>query len=280
MTQFDIQYKQAIEEIMNKGFEEVNERTGHKIKIMPGITFRLNEGFPLLTLRKIPIKLFVAEMIWFISGSNNPEDFVNKFTPIWKDFTESDGTVAAAYGYRWRKHFGRDQLGQLVKHLEQEPHSRQGVVITWDPSDDGLYGEGLTATPKKNVPCPYTFTVNIVGNKLHLHNIVRSNDMMLGCPHDIAGFALLQHLLAAKLGVKPGTLTHSISNAHIYDVHFNQAWELLERQNDHSEIIIDPQTEWFDRAEKADEALVKEIVNKLSEQYHPLPTLEGMKIVL
>ncbi|MBI2355600.1 MAG: thymidylate synthase [Candidatus Doudnabacteria bacterium] len=280
MTQFDTQYKEAIREIMNKGYEETNERTGHKIRIAPGITFRLNEGFPLLTLRKIPTKLFIAEMIWFISGSNKPADFVNKFTPIWKDFTEADGTVAAAYGYRWRKHFGRDQLGQLIMHLTQEPHSRQAVVVTWDPSDDGLYGQGLKSTPKKNVPCPYAFTVNIIGNKLHLHNIVRSNDMMLGSPHDVAGFALLQYILAAKLGVKPGMLTHSISNAHIYDIHYDQAWELLERENKHSEIIIDPQPDWFDRAEKTDESLVDEIFNLLNKQYHPLPVLEGMKIVL
>lgn len=280
MTQFDTQYKEAVREIMNNGYEETNERTGHKIRIAPGITFRLNEGFPLLTLRKIPTKLFIAEMIWFISGSNNPDDFVNKFTPIWKDFTEVDGTVAAAYGYRWRHHFGRDQLGQLVKHLEQEPHSRQAVVVTWDPAADGLYGEGLKATRVKNVPCPFTFTVNIVGNKLHLHNIVRSNDMMLGSPHDVAGFALLQYILAAKLGVKPGMLTHSISNAHIYDVHYSQAWELLERDNKHPEIMIDPQADWFDRAEKRDESLVDEIFNLLNKQYHPLPVLEGMKIVL
>jgi thymidylate synthase len=280
MTQFDLEYQKAILDIMNKGYEEYNERTGHKIKILPGVNLRVEQGFPLLTLRKIPVKLFVAEMIWFIMGSKNPEDFVNKYTGIWKDFTEVDGTVAAAYGYRWRKHFGRDQLGQLVKHLNVEPHSRQGVIVTWDPADDGLYGENLKSTAKKNVPCPYTFTVNIIGNKLHLHNIVRSNDMMLGCPHDVAGFSLLQYILAAKLGVKPGVYTHSISNAHIYDIHYAQAWEIAERKNDHSEIIIDPQPDWYDRAEKGDMALVDEIVGLLTKQYHPMPAIAGMKIVL
>jgi len=280
MTQFDQEYKKAVLDIMNKGYEELNERTGHKIKILPGVTIRVDNGFPLLTLRKIPIKLFVAEMIWYIMGSKRPDEFLNKFTGIWKDFTESDGTVAAAYGYRWRHHFGRDQLGQLVKHLETEPHSRQAVVVTWDPGDDGLYGPGLKSTPKKNVPCPFTFTVNIIGNKLHLHNVVRSNDMILGCPHDVAGFSLLQHLLAARLGVKPGTYTHSISNAHIYDIHYKQSWELIERENKHPEVMLDAQPEWFSRAEKGDEKLVEEITGILSAQYQPMPPIAGLKIVL
>lgn len=280
MNQFDRQYREAIRDIMNHGYDEYNERTGHYTKILPGVTFRVDAGFPLLTLRKMPVKLFVAEQIWFIMGSKDPEEFVNKFTTIWKDFTEEDGTIAAAYGYRWRHHFGRDQLGQLIRHLEQEPHSRQGVVVTWDPADDGLYGEDLQATYKRNVPCPFTFTVNIVGNKLHLHNIVRSNDMMLGSPHDVAGFSLLQHILAAKLGYKVGTYTHSISNAHIYDIHYDQAWEMVDRTNDHGEIVIDPQPDWYDRAEQADESLVDEITKLITDQYKPLGPIKGMNIVL
>lgn len=280
MTQFDTQYRAALEMIMNRGYDEYNERTGHHVKALPGVTFRIDQGFPLLTLRKIPVKLFVAEMIWFIMGSKQPDEFVGKFTGIWKDFTEADGTVAAAYGYRWRKHFGRDQLGQLVEHLALEPHSRQGVVVTWDPGDDGLYGPNLVSTHKKNVPCPYTFTVNVIADKLHLHNTVRSNDMILGCPHDVAGFALLQHILAARLGFKVGTLTHSISNAHIYDTHYDQAWEIVDRANPHAEVFLEGQADWFPRAESGDESLVEEIVELLSQQYKPLPAMKGLAIVL
>jgi thymidylate synthase len=276
MTQFDQQYKDAILQILNEGFEEHNERTGHKTKIIPGITFHLDNGFPLLTLRSIPIKIFVAEQIWYIMGSNKPDDYVKKFTKIWDDFTEADGTVAAAYGYRWRKAFGRDQLGLLMKHLADQPGSRHGVVITWDPREDGLGNPEA----KKNVPCPYTFTVNIIGNKLHIHSVIRSNDMMLGCPHDVAGFALLQAILAAKLGVQPGKLTHTISNAHIYDTHYQQAWELVERDNNHPPIYFNAQPNYYDRAEQGDETLVEEIAGIIKKQYHPLPAIKGMKIVL
>ncbi len=276
MAQFDQQYKNAILRIMNEGIDEYNERTGHTTKVIPGLTFEVDTGFPLLTLRKIPVRLFVAEQIWFLMGSQRPCEFLRDYTKIWDDFTEADGTVQAAYGYRWRNHFGRDQLEDLVNLLKTQPGSRHAVVVTWDPSDDGLG----TGTRKKNVPCPYTFTINIIGNKLHMHNIIRSNDMMLGCPHDVAGFALLMYILAAKIGVKPGKYTHSISNAHIYDIHYKHAWELVEREDTHPSIYFEAQENYYDRARLGDKFLVKEIVSKLNSQYNPQKSIKGMDIVL
>lgn len=276
MTQFDRAYQNALTRILNEGIEELNERTGLKTKSVPGLTFQVDFGFPILTLRKIPIKLFVAEMVWYLSGSQRPDDFLDKYTKIWDDFLESDGTVAAAYGYRWRHHFGRDQIQSLVKLLEREPSSRHGVVMAWDPADDGL----ADGTKKKNVPCPFTFTANIIGGKLHLHSIVRSNDMMLGCPHDTAGFSLLQYLLAAKLGVKPGTYTHSVSNAHIYENHYDQAWEVVNRENSHPPIVFEPKADWLDRAMAGDEDLITEIYQILVDQYKPQSAVKKMKIAL
>ncbi|MBI4215469.1 MAG: thymidylate synthase, partial [Parcubacteria group bacterium] len=274
MTQFDLQYQLMLGRILKEGYTVYNERTGHELKSLPGMTFELEVGreFPLLTLRKAPLKLFIAEQIWFITGSNRPDFFLREFTHIWDDFIEEDGTVRAAYGYRWRKHFGRDQLGQLIAHLQDNPGSRHGVVMMWDPADDGL-GAG---TAKKNVPCPYTFTANILGEKLHLHLIIRSNDMMLGNPHDVAGFALLQCLLAAKLNLKPGKLTVSISNAHIYDIHYEQAREIITRSHEHPPILFESKPDYFDRAEKADKTLVYELEDILSQQYHPLPPIKGL----
>ena len=276
MTQFDEQYKDAVREIMNNGIEIYSERQNCYTKAIPGIVFSLDKGFPLLTLRKIPIKLFVAEQIWFLMGEQDPKVFLNKFTHIWDDFTEEDGTVPGAYGYRWRKHFGKDQIKNVIDLLSEDPSSRHGVVVAWDPSRDiQTLGE-----KKKNVPCPYTFTVNIMGNMLHLHLVIRSNDMILGCPHDVAGFGLLQRFLAAKLGVKVGKLTCSISNAHIYDNHFDAAYELLDRANDHKEIELYHNPDWFDRAEKGDEKLAQEIINTLTSQYNPSDSIRNLKIVL
>ena len=132
-------------------------------------------------------------------GGRRPAEFLDQFTKIWNDFTNPGGVVTVAYAYRWRTHFGRDQLAMLIDLLTKEPSSRQGVIVTWDPANDGLGG-----VTKRNVPCPYTFTVNIIGGKLHLHNVIRSQDMILGFPHDVAGFVLLQHILAQKLGVAVG----------------------------------------------------------------------------
>ncbi len=276
MTQFDEQYKKVLWEVMNKGTEIYSKRQDCYTKALAGVVFHLDQGFPLLTLRKIPIKLFVAEQIWFLMGEKDPEVFLSKFTRIWHDFLDEDGKVSTAYGYRWRKHFDKDQIKALIDLLTEDPSSRHGVVVGWDPNDDiRTMGE-----KKKNVPCPYTFTVNIIANKLHLHLIIRSNDLILGCPHDIAGFALLQRILAAKLGVGTGKLTVSVSNAHVYDNHYQAAWEIMERENNHPPITLEGQKDWFDRAEKGDEQLAKEIIEKLESQYNPMPPIKGLKIVL
>lgn len=278
MTPFDEIYKQLINQILTAGFREVNARTGHETVAIPGVHFSVDlekDGFPLLSLRKIPIRLFVAEQIWYIMGSRKPADFLKDFTEIWDDFTNPGGVVTVAYGYRWRSHFGRDQLGLLLDLLQKDPSSRHGVIVTWDPGSDGLGG-----IAKKNVPCPYTFAVNIIGKRLHLHNIVRSNDMLLGFPHDVAGFALLQSILAQKLGVAAGIYSHSISNAHIYDIHYEQAKELIARNSSQEKIVLNLPPDSFKRAEKGDKNLVLEISDNLSAQYAPLPALKGLKIVL
>lgn len=278
MTKFDEIYQNLVGEIIRKGIAEISERTKHETKALPGAHFSTDlekDGFPLLTLRKIPIKMFVAEQIWFLSGQRKPDIFLRDFTKIWDDFTNPGDVVTVAYGYRWRKHFGRDQIKLLIDLLQKEPSSRHGVVITWDPALDGL-----SSFKKKNVPCPYTFTVNIIGGRLHFHNIVRSNDVILGMPADVAGFALLAYILAQKLGVRPGIYSHSISNAHIYDIHYPAAEEITRRKNEHQNInlILPPKS--FERAEKLDKGLAEEIIENLSEQYKPMEPIKGLKIVL
>lgn len=277
-TKFDEIYQTLLNDIVTKGIAEVNGRTQHETKALPGTHFSIDlekDGFPLLTLRKIPIPMFVAEQVWFITGARKPEIFLRQFTKIWDMFTNPGDVVTVAYGYRWRKHFGRDQLGLLVKLLQKDPSSRHGVIITWDPAQDGLGG-----AIKKNVPCPYTFTVNIIGGRLNLHNIIRSNDVILGFPADVAGFALLAHILAQKLGVRPGIYSHSISNAHIYDNHYFAAEEMIKRKSDHKKIVLTLPKNAFDRAEKQDVKLVQEIVENLTSQYQPLEAIKGLKIVL
>ena len=277
MNAFDQQYQKLIAAVLEDGSDVSNVWSGRVTRTLPGATLRVDlerDGFPLLTLRKIPVKLFVAEQIWFLTGENHPA-WLQQFTNIWDEFLEEDGTIEAAYGYRWRKHFGRDQIRMLIDHLTENPASRHGVVMMWDPASDGLAPD-----KKKNLPCHVMFTLNIVGGRAHLHLVVRSNDLMLGCPHDIAGFAFLQQMLAQKLGVRPGILTYSISNAHIYDNHFEQAAALIQRQNDHTSISLYLPPQAFDRATAGDTQLVQEVVDQISFQYQPLEPIKGMKITV
>lgn len=276
MTTFDQQYAEALEKIMVSGIEETNERTGYKTKSLPGMNFTITSHFPLLSLRKVPVKLFVAEQIWFMMGSRRPSEFLNNHTKIWNDFANINGVVTAAYGYRWKRFFDRDQLHLLIDLLENEPSSRHGVVVAWDPASDGLNRHRR----RKNVPCPFAFTVNIIGGALHFHNIVRSNDMILGFPHDVAGFVLLQHFLASRLGVSVGQYTHSISNAHIYETHYAAAQEMIDRKGQENEIELNIESGWFERAESGDDQLVLEITKLLTSQYNPCPRIKGLKIVL
>ena len=276
MTPFDTQYQTALRDILDTGMDQGNPWSGRMPRMLPGVTLRVDvgESFPVLTLRKIPLKLFIAEQIWFLQGSNDPT-WLRQFTPAWDSFMEPDGTIKAAYGYRWRHHFGRDQIEMLIEHLAQNSASRHGVIVTWDPADDGLRVDS-----KKNLPCPYTFTVNIAGGKLHLHNIIRSNDMVLGCPHDVAGFALLQCILAERLGVQPGIYTHSISNAHIYDNHFDAAREIVSRTNSHAPIKLAVPPGSYGRAIKGDVTLVQELFDQLKGQYQPMDPIKDIPITV
>lgn len=273
MTQFDKIYIDIVKNILDNGIEDYNPRAKYICKALPGVHFNLDlsKGFPLLSLRKLPLKIFTAEQVWFVMGENDPA-WLRPFTKIWDNFIEDDGKVTS-YGYRWRKHFGRDQLKELIKMLKKNPGSRQGVVITWDPLSDGL-----TSKPKKNVPCLFSFAVNIIGGKLCMHNIVRSEDMFLGFPHDVAGFAFLQMMLAQELGYPVGTYSHSISNAHLYSDQYEAAKELINRvNNNQKEIQLNLPKNSFKRAEKGDVKLIDEIFNNLKIQYVPLEAISGIQ---
>lgn len=278
MTKFDQIYQKILKDITKNGIREYSERTKLETSALPGVHFTIEpekDGFPLLTLRKIPFKSIFAEQIWFISGARKPADYLREYTKIWDAFTNPGDVVTVAYGYRWRKHFGRDQLKCLIDLLTKEPSSRHGVIVTWDPAQDGL-----SLFKKANVPCPYTFTVNIIGGKLHLHNMVRSNDMVLGFPFDVAGFCFLQYVLAQKLGVEVGTYSHSISNAHIYENHYPAAQEIIKRKNTHKKISLKLPKDTFARAEKKDLSLIPELEKIVTPQYQPMGPVGELKIAL
>ena len=155
--------------------------------------------------------------------------------------------------------------------LKEDHSDRHGVVIMWSPKEDLLIKQ-------KNVPCPYTFTLNIIGGRLHLHLIIRSNDMILGNPTDVAGFALLLYIFAQELQVKPGILTVSISNAHIYDNQYFVFKELMKRDIGEKINFVLPKNS-YKRACELDETLIDEI-KKCLKDYKPQEAIKDIPIAI
>lgn len=239
----------------------MNVRTGticHTFK--QGIAFSINVGdkLPFSMLRKFYPKTAAAEAAWFIMGTQD-SSWIQKYCPIWDAFTEADGkTVEAAYGYRWRKHFGRDQLADLITALFVNPSDRRTVLCAWDPGDDGLMHQGT-----KNVPCPFAMTYNIVDGELMMSYFIRSSDLYVGLPYDVYCTAFVMDAIRCELrlrarqtissnkptGIIPeadlerltmlsnltnGTMTVTLGNPHMYDNHVELAKESLDFYKKHA----------------------------------------------
>lgn len=194
----------------------LNERTGHKIRAgYGGEAFKLDLAsgtIPLPAFRKIHIRSVAAEVAWFLRGKKDVEWIAN-YAPLWNKFAEADGTVKAAYGWRWRYHFGRDQVAMAISALKANHTDRRIYIAAWDPREDGL------GNPGKNVPCPIGFTLSIQDGALHSALTIRSSDLFVGLPYDVAGHAMLMHAFCVSLGVSPGTMTVMLGHPHLYDVH-------------------------------------------------------------
>jgi thymidylate synthase len=203
----------------------VNRRTGVGVRTIPGgaalkvdLSSRL---IPTIRTRRMFPKTPAAEVAWFLSGRRST-GWLSQHTKIWSKFTDEAGEVGSAYGWRWREHFGRDQLRAALLLLRDDPSSRHALVSTWDPAIDGL------GTPSKATPCPAFFQLGVTGESLHMCLYMRSSDVMVGLPYDIMGFSLLLDAVAASLSLLNGSLTVFIGNAHVYDVHVEAAGQLLE----------------------------------------------------
>jgi thymidylate synthase len=280
MNSFDIQYQMLLKSILQDGVFELNERTGVNIKILPGgfydFHIRPSEHFPVLSLRDINIKHFIAEIIWFLSAEQDLTK-LQSFTKGWNGFADFDNPekVSNSYGYMWRKHFGRDQLQLAIDSLSKTPSDRQCVVVAWDPAIDAL-----GTSKKPNVPCVPMFTINIINGELNLNTIWRSEDIYFGLPHDIAGFSLLLLILAQKLGVRPGTYHHIITHAHIYENQFENCEILLARKSLQEPIKLELPQFVYDSSQVWNPEMVSSIIDLLKAQYNPQEKLKHVSIAL
>lgn len=219
---FDKIYIEALENVLHKGKRETNKRTGTDILATHGYSFSYDMNYlPVLYLRKVWIRSAAAELAWFLSGSKHA-GWINDQTTIWKEFTDKDGNIPTAYGYRWSKAFGYDQVDNIMHKLRNDPTSRQQVLLSWNPMVDNV-------KPAANIPCPLIYIINIIDNKLNIHLTLRSNDVWLGLPYDVMTACLLGRALANSLNVELGELFYSIAHMHLYENQWSLASEAILR---------------------------------------------------
>jgi thymidylate synthase len=213
--------------------EEENMRTGHHVKVgRGGTSFRLDLSdriLPTVGSRKLFPKSAAAETAWYIHGEQDVA-WMRRHAPLWDKFVEADGqTVLAAYGYRWRKHFGRDQLDRAMQALARDRSDRRVFISAWDPATDGLGAAG-----QRNVPCPVAFNLHISEDALHSTLMLRSSDVFVGLPYDVMGHAFLMDAIASSLDVDLGVLHVSLAHAHLYEDHY----ELAKTCVNASEVVV------------------------------------------
>lgn len=207
---FDIVYRVALAHVINKGFEQLNKRTGSKVLSTHGYSFVWDMNiWPVTYCRPMYARTIAAEVAWMLSGEKSIA-WISQYTTIWNDFANEHGLIDTAYGFRWAYTFGHNQIHTIIKNLKADPTSRQQVLMSWDAHTDNT-------VPAKNVPCPYTAVFNIINNKLNCHLTLRSNDVWLGLPYDVGMYTLLSNALAASLNVDVGELFYSIAHMHLYE---------------------------------------------------------------
>ena len=199
----------------------------HGIKSIFGyqMHFDFRHGFPLLTTKKMPFKILLHELLWFISGDSNIRYLQDHGIHYWDDFADKNLNLGPVYGVQWR-HWQNpdgtetDQLQWLLDQVKKNPDSKALIVSAWNPTD-------LEAM--RLPPCHTMFQIDITKGKLRLELYQRSSDVFLGLPFNIAQYAMLAYMLAELTGTEARELVVSIGNAHLYNNHLDMAKEQLHR---------------------------------------------------
>ena len=180
--------------------------------------FNLNEGFPVLTTKKLHLKSIIHELLWFLNGDTNIKYLNENGVKIWNEWADEDGDLGHIYGYQWRSwpdyNGGNiDQIKEVVETIKKNPESRRIIVSSWNVAD----------LPNMNLPpCHAFFQFYVADGKLSLQLYQRSADIFLGVPFNIASYALLLKMMAQVTGLQEGDFVHSFGDAHIYLNHLEQ----------------------------------------------------------
>ena len=221
-------YHDLLNRILNEGIrKEDRTGTGTRSIFGPQMRFDLQQGFPLITTKKVHFKSVVHELLWFISGSTNIAYLKENGVSIWDEWADAQGELGPVYGKQWRRWRGPDgeeidQLAELIQQLRTNPDSRRLLLSAWNVSD----------IPQMALPpCHSFFQFYVAEGKLSCQLYQRSADVFLGVPFNIASYALLTHMMAQICGLKVGELVHTMGDAHLYANHEEQALLQLNRES-------------------------------------------------
>lgn len=222
------QYLDLVNRILTEGVEK-GDRTGTGTKSVFGhqMHFNLEDGFPLLTTKKVFLRGIIEELLWFIKGDTNKHTLQEKNVHIWDGWGDDEtGELGPIYGYQWRSwpdynggHI--DQLTQAIETIKNNPNSRRIIVCSWNVAQIEQM-----ALP----PCHCFFQFYVADGKLSLQLYQRSADTFLGVPFNIASYALLLMMVAQVTGLKPGEFVHTTGDTHIYLNHMEQVNLQLSRE--------------------------------------------------
>lgn len=221
------QYLDLLGHVLENGIRK-EDRTGTGTVSVFGyqMRFNLEDGFPLLTTKKLHVKSIIHELLWFISGATNIKYLTDNGVTIWNEWADRDGNLGPVYGYQWRSWpaaDGRriDQLAQVIESIKKSPESRRHIVSAWNVGElDKM------ALP----PCHVMFQFYVAGGKLSCQLYQRSCDIFIGVPFNIASYSLITMMVAQVTGLKPGDFVHTLGDAHIYLNHIDQVKLQLTRK--------------------------------------------------
>jgi thymidylate synthase len=221
------QYLELLDHVLGNGTRKP-DRTGTGTISVFGyqMRFNLEEGFPLLTTKKLHLKSIIHELLWFISGDTNIRYLRENGVKIWDEWADENGNLGPVYGYQWRSWPAAggkkiDQLAKVIRSLKEAPDSRRHIVSSWNPGEIEKM-----ALP----PCHILFQFYVAGGKLSCQLYQRSCDIFLGVPFNIASYSLLTMMVAQVTSLRPGEFIHTLGDAHIYLNHIDQARLQLARE--------------------------------------------------
>jgi thymidylate synthase len=212
------QYQDLLKHILDNGTEKT-DRTGTGTISVFGyqMRFNLNEGFPLVTTKKIHLKSVIHELLWFIKGETNIQYLKDNGVKIWDEWASESGDLGPVYGKQWRswdsKNGEIDQLKEVLKQLKNSPDSRRIIVSAWNVGE---------LSEMALMPCHAFFQFYVADNKLSCQLYQRSADVFLGVPFNIASYALLTMMIAQECGLDLGDFVWTGGDTHIYSNHLEQ----------------------------------------------------------